>query len=687
MNLWFLNLQLLWTLTSVLRVFSVEVTVTNNQLMLCKKNKHLCVTKARDCDLRPPDTLQKTLNMTCFYQEIPKRVRSVTCSWSQEASVQPDASLIFSRESKILFCRGVFNPVSKLNVSVRMKDYRTGREIWSQPHPVFLFDAVKPLRSILTVLGSTEDSLVVSWNSSVDGGCRLRYRLNKAPTWTQIADVVSAHADQNVNYTIRNLLPFNVYTAAVACRGESGFWSDWSSGMSGRTLDRVPSRPSELCYRVENKVVAGSVLHLRWKAPDLGETEGRVLGYQVSLSPPGKTLNVSETSAQVEVEEENHSVAVRAFNTAGLGPAALLQISTQNQITLPSLRNLWISSCYPKSQSLLVQWASCPSSSSAVSHVVVEWSSETRPSTRGWTRVDGFTTSYFIIQDVDPEESYLISVFPVHLQLCGPPQSLTASLQQGALMEAISLRVVSVTKTTVTIMWAWQLKSEPIRVESYRAVLRRDSHKQTVSLWPDQLQHTFFNLTPNTEYSVLLQADNVSRSILTVSTYFDEAPAVATATPLLLLTVTVVIISILSRTVYKSYFFPYISSPRLSSTGQWLMNPNPEDCAEKMVLDMKDLEVTDVLKNKSLVLVGPNDRSSPEELNEDVSPRSIGGLGVQTLTFGLSVASVIDAGPIRAQQLLTLQSYGHVDTDLVCEMDYLTNIRTQTEETISSETN
>lgn len=108
-----------------------------------------------------------------------------------------------------------------------------------------------------------------------------------------------------------------------------------------------------------------------------------------------------------------------------------------------------------------------------------------------------------------------------------------------------------------------------------------------------------------------------------------------------------------------------------------------------MILDMKDLEVTDVLSNKCLILVGPNDRPSSEDLNEDVSPQSIGSLWVQTSTVTLNTASIMDAGPIIEQQLLTLQLYGHVDTALVCEMDYLTNncSRTQTEETISSETN
>lgn len=40
-----------------------------------------------------------------------------------------------------------------------------------------------------------------------------------------------------LNYTIKGLLPFTVYRAAVACR-ERIFWSNWSSEIRGRTLDR-----------------------------------------------------------------------------------------------------------------------------------------------------------------------------------------------------------------------------------------------------------------------------------------------------------------------------------------------------------------------------------------------------------------------------------------------------------------
>lgn len=135
----------------------------------------------------------------------------------------------------------------------------------------------------------------------------------------------------------------------------------------------------------------------------------------------------------------------------------------------------------------------------------------------------------------------------------------------SALMEVVNLSV-SVTKTSVTIMWEWQRKSEPVRVSRYEAVLRKHSDKQcmwvnepfhqicpcifsrlqrcytkllcifyhlfanatyilsfaALPLWPDDQQHTFYDLMPNAQYSVTLLADNVSKSIVQMTTDFGE---------------------------------------------------------------------------------------------------------------------------------------------------------------------
>ncbi|XP_076586604.1 interleukin-6 receptor subunit beta [Chaetodon auriga] len=675
MDIWIPKLHLAaWTVMNFLCVFSHEVTVRDSDLKLCEKDKRECVTDLRDCGPRPPSSIQKTLNMSCYYQI---SHRSMACEWTEESNrhTESEVSLIFRSMDQIVSCQGIFNPAAVLNITARIRNYMMGGEIWSHPHTVFLYDAVKPSPPVLTVLGSTGDSVDVSWRSSSDGSCRLHYRVNHTNKWTQAPDSVPAHRDQTLTYKIRDLLPFTIYRAAVACREESGIWSDWSSDVTMRTLDRVPSKPPEVCYRVEETDSAGSfLLHLMWKDLDLLDAGGHILGYQVSYEPVKKRLlqgplilNVTEVTALLVVEEGNCSVTVTAFNMAGYGPAAHLSIDIQRQNALPSVRNLWVSSSFPAIEGLLVQWVNltAPPSVPPVSHFAVQWHSETRPSPRRWTTVDSFTTST-VIQDVDPDESHLITVFPVFNQHCGSPLSLPASLQQGALMEAVKLKVIDVTKTSVTFVWLWQKKSRPIRVNRYRVMLRKDSEIRTLSLWPDQRQHTLLNLKPNTEYSLLLLADNVSRDIIPVRTDFDEVPAVAAVTPLLLLAVTVFIISILSRTMYKSYFFPPISSPWSSTAGQWLMDTSHQKMTERKVLDIKDFQVTDVLGEKNLITVGPTSQhSSTEDLHEDTSPLSVSVLIMKLSALQMVTEYVSDSPVITEHQLVSPQS-DHPDDAMNC---------------------
>ncbi|XP_065808161.1 interleukin-6 receptor subunit beta isoform X2 [Labrus bergylta] len=555
-----LCLPALCTLMSLLCVFSLEVTVKDTDLELCRKHNRACVTDLHDCDPRPPSSIQKNLNMSCYYYQTHK---TVTCEWSEESEshTQSDVSLIFSsRNLEILSCSSLINPLAVFDVTARIKNYMMESEIWSRPHTLNLRKAVRPLQPVLTALSSTQDSIVVSWNCIKNCTCQLYYRVNKTHTWTQAPDLVSAHPNLTLTHTVRDLQPFTVYRAAVRCRERSNIWSKWSADITASTLEKA----------------------------------------------------------------------------------------------LSSVRHLWASS---SSMGLLVQWeppTDPPPSFLSLSHYALQWRSETRPSTTHWTTVDNFSTST-VIQDVDPEDSYLITVFPVYQQQCGPPHSLPASLQQGALSEAVKLRIVDVTKTTVTVVWEWQQKSGPIRVDAYEAMLSGESEGKTLSLWPDKQQHTFLNLKPNTDYSLLLLADGASRSIIAVTTDFDEVPLVATATPLMLLTVTVFIISILSRTVYKSYFFPPISSPRCSTTGQWLMEPNNQKPAERHILDIDDFMVMDLLGPKSFITVSSTCEPSPAEgLHEEAPLLSISQLFIQ-----MDPEYVSDAPVFTEPLLASLQTSYH----------------------------
>ncbi|TMS03724.1 hypothetical protein E3U43_000613 [Larimichthys crocea] len=568
----------------------------------------------------------------CLVQEkfvhknlLPKKLVSL----KEELCVTLQAKRTWNKiKSTIYSCRGIFNPVATLSITARIKNYM-GSEIWSQPRTVVLYDVVKPSQPVLTALGSTADSVDVSWGGSSYSTCRLRYTLNRTHTWTKVPVSVPVHQDQTLTYTIKGLLPFTLYRAAVACREESGIWSDWSSDVTMRTLNRgvLQSRENRLWWIIPpSSHVEGTLemigiamsqflAHKEKSYSQLDLYAGdHILGYQVSYEPAKKQRpwdgiiqNVTEVTALLVVGEENCTVTVRAFNTAGYGPAAHLSIDTQRQ------------------------------------------------------------------NNVDPDESYMISVIPVYMHQCGSPQSLSASLQQGALMEVVKLKVVAVTKTTVTFVCVWQRKSGTIRVNGYRVMVRKDSERQkslltfpTLPLWPDQWQHTLPNLKPNTEYSLLLLADNVPRNsveireIISVRTDYDEVPVVATVTPLLLLAVVVFIFSILLRTVFKWYFFPPISSPRGSTAGQWLMDPNPQKTAERNILDIEDFQVTDVLGEKSLIMVCPNSRHSSEEnLHEDTSLLLNRHLIIKTTEY------VSNASVIMDHQLVSLQSL-HPDYAVNC---------------------
>ncbi|XP_071381034.1 interleukin-6 receptor subunit beta [Centroberyx affinis] len=744
----------------------LKLTVRNEDLQRCETNRRVCVTDPADCG--SPPAPRPALNVSCFYQKSSSTLRSMTCDWSREpgSRTEPLYSLIFSSKRDVVSCKGIFNPLAVLNVTVRIRNYLGKREVWSLPHTVDVYHAVKPPQPVLTVVNSTADSLVVSWMIRDFSSCQLRYRVDTSHTWTQAAG--SVQGDGTLVYRVTDLQPFTVYRSAVACRLEVGYRSDWSADATGRTLERgdtphstrhtphatlhtphatrhtphstlhtphstlhtphstlhtphstlhtphstlhtphaakkdihltaalesdcghnaslttsggAPSRPPEACYRLEKTGSGGSLLlHLMWKALDLHEAGGRILGYRVSYAPtkehrPRRSVirNVTELTAPLVAEERYWSVSVSAFNTAGHGPAAQLSIDTHTQHIVPSVRNLWVSA---GKKGLQVRWELAPpppqatpppsaSDGSApllappsvlpVSHFVVQWSSESRPAARRWSRADGFTSTVTRDQ-LDSAQSYSFSVSSVSQQQCGAPQSLPASLEHGALLEAVRLKIVGVTKTTAAVVWAWQRENdEPIRVDRYTLVLRRASEERALPVWPDQWQHTFLNLTPSTEYSVLLLADNATRVIIPIRTAFDESTAVAAVTPLLLLAVSVLIVSILSRTVYKSYFFPPISSPQSSTTGQWLMEANHQKTAERKILAIEDFQVRDVLGKKSLIVVGPDSRpAADEDLDEHTPPPSLSHLIIKYSDTDY----IADAPAVERKAVVSLQSY------------------------------
>uniref|UniRef100_A0A3P8VJ71 Interleukin-6 receptor subunit beta-like n=1 Tax=Cynoglossus semilaevis TaxID=244447 RepID=A0A3P8VJ71_CYNSE len=548
------------------------------------------------------------VDLSCYTEN---KYTSMTCVLSLDTNPlsPPDVTVVLKSSARFYDCTVI--KLKNLNVTAHIKNRMNGKEIISLSHTRISSDTVKPLQPQVTVRNTTENSFAVSWTSSPNMECRLRFRANSSLHWSQAPGYVSTYQKQIPVYSIKNLLPYTTYKAAVACRGS--VWSEWSSDVTVRTRDKVPYRSPEVFYQTEKTHSGSLLLHLMWKILTGPPGSPRILGYQVvyelltALHPGGKLiLNVTDLTQVLEVKEGRCTVTVGAFNTAGYGPTTRLDIDTRGRKNLSPVRNLWVSSFFPVKKSLLVQWKSSwdLTSDPQLSHLVM-WHYENQPSTKRLAMVDASANASFVIEGVDLDATYVISVATVDQQQCGPPQSLSATLQLGALLEVGDLMVVAVNKRSVTVQWAWQKKSTSDKVGSYRLELMdippRQQKPHVLLLWPDDAhRHTFTSLSPNTLYYLHLLAGDDSKDIKTITTEFDYIQLVVT---LLLLAVCLFIVCILSRTVYKIYFISYISSPQNSRTGQWLMEKNhQQEISKGHIMDMKDFEVT----KKSVVV----DRSS-----------------------------------------------------------------------------
>ncbi|KAM6965436.1 interleukin-6 receptor subunit beta [Aplochiton taeniatus] len=203
-----------------------------------------------------------------------------------------------------------------------------------------LYQAVKAPQPVVTLVNTSIDSVWVTWtpNTLWHSLCKVGHRVSTNKTWPQIAGNISVMDTNNIVYRIRGLHPFTSYCVAVSCSGNSGYWSQWSTEVTGTTLERAPLRPPEVCYHNKKNGTRGKIqLLLMWEALPNPDAGGRILGYEVSYTPvhmqlqasQGVTTNTSELTILLIVEEVELMVSVRAYNGAGHGPASIIRVDPQ----------------------------------------------------------------------------------------------------------------------------------------------------------------------------------------------------------------------------------------------------------------------------------------------------------------------------------------------------------------------
>ncbi|XP_043102221.1 interleukin-6 receptor subunit beta isoform X2 [Puntigrus tetrazona] len=609
------------------RTFSVqELTVTRDDLEDCGKQKELCVTSREDCPSvasdgapRLPRTPEHFLNTSCHYLI---HDESLTCRWIQTKDVRSEtiSSFILSR-ANIHRCPAILNIHSTFNLTIKSKSVIGQKEHFSDVYPLTIEDIIQAPRPLITSLNATDSSVSLTW-SSVNMSlsitkCKVRYKRLDAKSWTETAGFPASVESQLV---IEGLQAFSEFSLGVSCCHGFGRWSDWSHETRVKTTESPPSAAVSLSYYVDSDQNSGTRwLVLLWKALDVTHSQGLIRGYEVSFTPikhPSlkNTVHTTHLKVVVPVRSEEYEVCVCAYNSAGRSPARRLTLDASQTHGVPAVKSLWV---YSDGSSLRIRWEHrCTALN--VSEFAIEWRPASDGALRRWERVDGST---FTVQlpGVEAQQRYIISVFPVSESLCGPAASISADLQHGALLDLVGFGVLSVSSSSVELRWSWKETEHCDNVLQYTLVLYGPSETRTLTVFPDKQRHSFLQLHPNTRYSIHIHGETSDGTFTKTSLDFstlllDGDETMRFVIPSVLLLISLGLFSVLSRTLCRGYFFPFISNPRYSLIGRWLLNPRLQGSGKTCVLKLDASFLTDQQMEKSVIQV-----ESEPEISEDTA--------------------------------------------------------------------
>ncbi|XP_039509043.1 interleukin-12 receptor subunit beta-2-like [Pimephales promelas] len=599
-------------------VFSIqELTVTARELKDCGKN--VCVMSSADCPSESDvltATPERFVNTSCHFLS---HEESITCRWIQMNDVRTE-TFIFRRTD--INCPSILHLYSHFNLTIKSKSIVSQKEWFSDVYPVIIKEIVQAPRPVITSVNVTDSSVNVTWNGGRTTKCRIRYKRLNTDSWTETADFP---ASEESLFVIEGLQAFSEYHLSISCVQDLSRWSDWSSETRVKTSESPPSAPLSLSYHVASDVNSGlRQLLLLWKALDVTDARGLIRGYEVSYMPTKqpslkKTIHTTELKAVVLVRAEEYEVTVWAYNGAGHSPHRRLLIDASRSHDVRSVKSLWV---YSDGSSLWVRWGR-DITDVEVSEFAIEWSVVKDPKHANWQRVDGstFTTR---LTGLKQEEIYTISVFPVYGSVCAPQTSISADLQHGALLDVDGFRLVNVSRSSLTVRWTWKQTEPRVKVLQYKLVLSGEHGAESLSVFPDQHQHSFHHLHPDSRYSVCIHGEtasgNFTKASLDVSTPLrDSDEWTRFAVPVVLLLV-FGIFSVSSVTVYRKHFLPVVANPRFSLIGRWLLNPHLQGSGRMCVLKLESVFPLDQ-QEKSFIHV--ERRESVTSEHEDTPPSKI----------------------------------------------------------------
>ncbi|XP_046727615.1 interleukin-6 receptor subunit beta isoform X3 [Silurus meridionalis] len=610
-----------------------ELTVSGKHLKKCENHRNVCVMDTKDCASITPHGQDRFLNTSCRYHVLQ---RSFGCKWIylNKRKAKTINSLIFSQRKNFIHCPNIFNPVAAFNMNIISKDIINQIQFISEAYAVSLKAITQAPCPVITSVNPAVTSLNVTWNTGHwhSTKCQIHYKSSTTEEWTVVLLVLKdlhsindEEEEYNFSYVIDGLQPFSQYSLAVSCSGGYGLWSDWSEEFQSKTLEAFPTAAPSVSFYVEptGNRFRRQKLTLIWKALEIKEARGVILEYVVTYTPtkqPGmkRTIRTTDQKATLEMTAGDYNLTVVACNKAGQSPSANLQVSAGVFQSLPKVKGLWASG---ETFSLKIRWETTAVN---VSEFAIEWFSFSDVASKQWKRLNGSTFSTVLTGNIKPQNTYSISVYSLFGTLCAPPETIHASVENGTLLDIGHLQPVKVTKTSVTVKWVWQQQSLTTNVLHYRLVLSGADGTSSITVFPHQWQHSFQNLQTNAKYMVSIYGKTTFGTFLKANAEFTtpllETDEIIKATlPIVVLIIAFGIFSVLSRSVYKDYFFPKIANPGHSLIGHWLLNSPQKLEAVENVLKLEDFSLNSHLIEKSHIQIEPKMSLDREEFDEDMT--------------------------------------------------------------------
>ncbi|XP_067867169.1 granulocyte colony-stimulating factor receptor-like isoform X2 [Heterodontus francisci] len=464
-------------------------------------------------------------------------------------------------------------------------------------------DAVKLERPVITFVSGDPVSshcLIIPWMLEINQPmkCELQYRDRHEPAWNQMVAFIN---NQQREQRLCQLSAGTEYRVRLRCMilGRMGYWSDWSLERSGHTSESPPVGIPDVWWHFEDSTQDRKMyIQLFWKELTDSEVNGRIRGYRVTYRPEPNTshpeitlCNTTSLSCRISAPKGAGNICVRAYNSAGESPAALLTVKTVRQAAMAPL--LMKVSVIPISEhSLQINW-SAPKAS--LLGYVVEWCeiSDGIPCEINWKKVSSESTSSVLQENIEPMKRYAISIYPLHWKGLVHPVSTEAYSRQGAPLIGPKVWGKHIWKSQAEVMW------DKIPINKRQGFIRNYTIFYSDKKGPVQYivrnalerRYTLTGLLAATDYQVHVMATTdaggTNGSVLNITTKkYDDGnilTILAWLFPLLLLLMSLLLLlCFLRRRMMTGQLWTKVPNPANSTLASWSPGSQPQNwnCSE-----------------------------------------------------------------------------------------------------------